>query len=198
MPWSSFSLPSTNGMESSESLNTSNKNSNNFDGISVRSSTPFQQQLNRTNSRNSTFDSANVNMTTLYHQVEIRQRDSFKFFVRADEPLETLHFSFYTRKKSIGFGLFYLYLPNLSNEFTAEETMILPLEKVKDLIGSSKENVRMQKMGQEGTLGRALSTNNKNSKKKKKISWRFKIFLFAFRFIDNFIEKRFNREPFPH
>lgn len=154
-------------MESSESLNTNNKNSNNFDGISVRSSTPFQQQLNRTNSRSSTFDSANVNMTTLYHQVEIRQRDSFKFFVRADEPLETLHFSFYTRKKSIGFGLFYLYLPNLSNESTAVESMvILPLEKVKDLIGSSKENVRIQKMGQEGTLGRALSTNNKNSKKK--------------------------------
>ena len=149
-----------------------------------------------------------LNMTTIYHQVEIRQRDSFKFFVRADEPLETLHFSFYTRKKSIGFGLFYLYLQNLSTESTNEQVS-LPLEKVKELIGASRQNIKMQKMGQEGTLGRALSSNNKNSKAKSAIqSAEFEYFkiiyypypsFFFFRFINNkqFLEKCFHREPFP-
>lgn len=141
------------------------------DELSIRSLSPFLN-LNRANSRNSQLDGGNNfemsgNMTTIYHQVEIRPRDSFKFFVRAEEPLETLHFSFYTRKKSIGFGLFYLYLPNLNHgsaESIAGET-VLPLEKVKELIGASRENVKMQKMGQEGTLGRALSANNKKSKR---------------------------------
>lgn len=147
-------------MEPAEGLNVPN---NNFD--EQQRSNPSLLQLNRNNSKNSTLNSINMNFTTIYHQVEIRQRDSFKFFVRADEPLETLHFSFYTRKKSIGFGLFYLYLPNLSSE-SANDQAILPLEKVKELIGASKENVRMHKMGQEGTLGRALSANNKKSKGK--------------------------------
>lgn len=141
------------------------------DAFSLRSSSP--SHLSRNNSKNCTVNSSNsfLTGTTIYHQVEIRPRDSFKFFVRADNPLETLHFSFYTRKKSIGFGLFYLFLPNLSssvdgdlNERTCQE---LPIEKVKELIGASRENVRLQTMRQEGPLARTLSTNKKSSKIKK-------------------------------
>ena len=143
------------------------------DDLSLRSNSPFLQ-LSRANSRNSINMSSNFANTTIYHQVEIRPRDSFKFFVRADEPLETLHFSFYTRKKSIGFGLFYLYLPNLSGDSLNEKegevsaaAAILPIEKVKELIAMSKDNVKLQKMGQEGSLGRSFSNINKKSKKQK-------------------------------
>lgn len=133
------------------------------DDLSLRSNSPFLQ-LSRANSRNSINNFTN---TTIYHQVEIRPRDSFKFFVRADEPLETLHFSFYTRKKSIGFGLFYLYLPNLSSESINEKgeakSAVLPIEKIKELIAMSKDNVKLQKMGQEGSLARTFSTKNKSS-----------------------------------
>lgn len=125
--------------------------------------------------------------TPIYHQVEIRSRDSFKFFVRADEPLETLHFSFYTRKKSIGFGLFYLYLPNLSSESVGEKggAAVLPIEKVKELIAMSKDNVRLQKMGQEGSLARTYSMNNNANKSSSKAEWkRFKNIIYLCRFID--------------
>ena len=138
--------------------------------FSFRSSTPTQ--LSRTNSKTHPKYSPLLSSTTIYHQVEIRPRDSFKFFVRADNPLETLHFSFYTRKKSIGFGLFYFYLPNLNSddgegnggkEEKGTSMKDFPIEKVKELIGSSRENVRLRKMGQEGPLARTLSTNNKSS-----------------------------------
>ena len=133
------------------------------DELSVRSNSPYLQ-LSRANSRNS-INTPTFTNTTIYHQVEIRPRDSFKFFVRADEPLETLHFSFYTRKKSVGFGLFYLYLPNLSSESENEKgPAVLPIEKVKELIGMSKDNVKLQKMGQEGPLARTFSLVNRSSK----------------------------------
>ena len=139
------------------------------DELSLRSVSPFLQ-LSRNVSK-TTLERNNSGIftgTTIYHQVEIRSRDSFKFFVRADEPLETLHFSFYTRKKSIGFGLFYLYLPNLSSESVNGESenfnAVLPLAKVKELIAASRENIRLQRMGQEGSLGRTFSAK-KNSKK---------------------------------
>ena len=142
---------------------------------SIRSASPFLQ-VNRTDSRTSLRSQESPDgiplstSTIIYHQVEIRSRDSFKFFVRADEPLENLHFSFYTRKKSIGFGLFYLYLPNLGSGDSVDGTescsaaLQLPIEKVKELIGASRDNVRLQKMGQEGSLGRTFSTSKKNSK----------------------------------
>lgn len=142
---------------------------------SMTTISPFLSGLTSRNNSKSSFAPQTPNTytnTTIYHQVEIRPRDSFKFFVRAEEPLETLHFSFYTRKKSIGFGLFYLYLPNLCNESenvqVPEDATLnrseslrvkdLPLEKVKELIGNSRENVRLNKIGQEGSLARALST----------------------------------------
>ena len=137
------------------------------DDFSLPSSSP--SQLSRTNSRNFNVNGNNgcsfLSGTTIYHQVEIRPRDSFKFFVRADNPLETLHFSFYTRKKSVGFGLFYFYLPNLDvDDGNDKNNMNLPIEKVKELIGASRENVRLQKMGQEGPLARTFSSNKKSSK----------------------------------
>lgn len=140
------------------------------DALSLRSTSP--SQLSRNNSQNF---NANGNSflagTTIYHQVEIRPRDSFKFFVRADNPLETLHFSFYTRKKSIGFGLFYLYLPNLSSSSGVDDVndrafQDLPIEKVRELIGASRENVRLQKMRQEGPLARTLSAKKTGSKQR--------------------------------
>jgi hypothetical protein len=136
------------------------------DDLSLRSNSPFLH-LSRANSRNT---NNNLTNTTIYHQVEIRPRDSFKFFVRADEALETLHFSFYTRKKSVGFGLFYLYLPNLSSESVNEKgeakaAVVLPIEKVKELIIMSKDHVKLQKMGQEGSLARSFSNINKQSKR---------------------------------
>lgn len=39
---------------------------------------------------------------------------------------------------------------------------VLPLAKVKELIAASRENVRLQRMGQEGSLGRTFSAK-KNS-----------------------------------
>lgn len=133
------------------------------DALSFRSTSP--SQLSRNTSKNYNYNTF-LTGTTIFHQVEIRPRDSFKFFVRADNPLETLHFSFYTRKKSVGFGLFYLYLPNLSGDDVSERTcQDLPIEKVKELIGASRENVRLQKMRQEGTLARTLSINKKSSKR---------------------------------
>lgn len=134
------------------------------DDISIRSASPHQ--LSRSNSNN--YNNSNIiTGTKIYHQVEIRPRDSFKFFVRADNPLETLHFSFFTRKKSIGFGLFYLYLPNLNSIENGKEggrATELPIDKVKDLIGASRDNVRLRRMGQEGPLARTFSTQNKSSK----------------------------------
>lgn len=161
---------------------------------------PFISGLNSQNNSKSSFSNTitstvNTNLTTnttIYHQVEIRPRDSFKFFVRAAEPLETLHFSFYTRKKSIGFGLFYLYLPNLWNEQSESVNMNvseegvgkekmsrtesfkvrdLPLDKVKELIGESRENVRLHKIGQEGSLARTLSTGITALNTSKHLNW---------------------------
>jgi hypothetical protein len=135
------------------------------DENSIRSASPYH--LERSSSIISSINASNSqqnlqnNGTAIFHQVEVRHRDSFKSFVRADEPLQTLHFSFYTRKKSIGFGLFYLYLPNLSSESINDgdrELDCLPLEKVKELIAASRENIRLLKIGQEGSLGRSLST----------------------------------------
>ena len=151
------------------------------DDFSFRSTSP-SSQVSRNNSKN--YNNGNDSIcgvggggvgslltgTTIYHQVEIRPRDSFKFFVRADNPLETLHFSFYTRKKSTGFGLFYLYLPNLNtiddvvNAKGTLPSLNLPIDKVKELIGASRENVRLQRMGQEGPLARTLSINKSNSR----------------------------------
>ena len=156
-----------------------------LDGTSTTNSTttisPFLSGLTSRNNSKSSFAPQTPNThtnTTIYHQVEIRPRDSFKFFVRAEEPLETLHFSFYTRKKSIGFGLFYLYLPNLCNDSEnvkvsedapSESLRVkdLPLEKVKELIGNSRENVRLNKIGQEGSLARTLSTTTAVNTSKK-------------------------------
>lgn len=135
------------------------------DDFSIRSETPTNSNLSRANSKNYANIPNNFAGTTIYHQVEIRPRDSFKFFVRADNPLETLHFSFYTRKKSIGFGLFYFYLPNLESGSGEDKISAdLPIEKVKELIGASRENVRLRRMGQEGPLARTLSTSNKSSR----------------------------------
>lgn len=98
--------------------------------------------------------SVNLNSgSTLYHQVQVRPRDSFKFFVRADRPLDTLHFSFYTRKKSIAFGLFYLHLPSIDEQ----DLNTLPAERVRELLLASRENVKIEKIGQEGSLARTLS-----------------------------------------
>ena len=43
-------------------------------------------------------------------EVEVRPRDVFKHYVHIQRPGDILQWSFYTRKKNIGFGLFYLYL----------------------------------------------------------------------------------------
>lgn len=103
----------------------------------------------------------------LYHQVQIRPRDTFKFFVRAAQPLETLHFSFYTRKKNIAFGLFYLHLPTILSEEEGEGPNAigaLPADKVRELLAASRENVKIEKVGQEGTLARTRSVKENNSK----------------------------------
>ena len=98
--------------------------------------------------------------SALFHQVQIRPRDTFKFFVRADQPLDTLHFAFYTRKKNIAFGLFYLHLPSIDGQ----ESSSLPIAKVRELLASSRENVKIDKVGQEGSLARTLSSANSPSK----------------------------------
>ena len=43
-------------------------------------------------------------------EVEVRPRDVFKHYVHIQRPGDILQWSFYTRKKNIAFGLFYLYL----------------------------------------------------------------------------------------
>jgi hypothetical protein len=90
----------------------------------------------------------------VYHQVQIRPRDTFKFFVRADLPLDTLHFSFYTRRKNIAFGLFYLHLPSIDEQ----DGSSLPAGKIRELLLASRENVKIEKIGQEGILARTRST----------------------------------------
>ena len=99
--------------------------------------------------------------SAIYHQVQIRPRDTFKFFVRADQPLETLHFSFYTRKKNIAFGLFYLHLPSIDEQ----DGSSLPADKVRDLLLASRENIKIEKIGQEGSLARTRSVKESSTSK---------------------------------
>lgn len=53
-------------------------------------------------------------------EVEVRPRDVFKHYVHIQRPGDILQWSFYTRKKNIGFGLFYLYL---SSQHPANNTI---------------------------------------------------------------------------
>ncbi len=107
-------------------------------------------------------------VSAIYHQVQIRPRDTFKFFVRADQPLDTLHFSFYTRKKNIAFGLFYLHLPSIDDQ----DGTSLPATKVRELLKASRENVKIEKIGQEGSLAR---TRSLKESKGLKLEWQYDV-----------------------
>ena len=80
-------------------------------------------------------------MDTQKIEVEVRPRDVFKHYVHIQRPGDILQWSFYTRKKNLAFGLYYLYL---SSQHPAH-------------LANNSENIPVENQGEHHELGEEMS-----------------------------------------
>ena len=99
-----------------------------------------------------------IGAMAMYHQVKVRPWSGFKFFVRVERPGQELRFSFFTRRKNIGFGLFYLHHAAVTAD-GAEDARASA--EARAAVEASRGTVHVERVGQEGTLALARARSRR-------------------------------------